>query len=187
MLSFVKARKWVDFVDKNPTNLSQQTKNWDRFIDPPYSRAQHNFTCAWHSRARTVEHTAQSIEHRAQHVAFLSPNYLCVGYACSGEVFTNTHENYVLNYINMLLYEWNVAYMWCQFYRTSKQFLFFGLRIHRHRRHNIHESEPKPQSKEYSRLMFVTEFRTYIFLGMALSLSLFIHKCVCVLRAYISI
>lgn len=40
MLGFVKARKWVDFVDKN---LSQQTKNWDRFIDPPYSRAEHNF------------------------------------------------------------------------------------------------------------------------------------------------
>lgn len=45
MLGFVKARKWVDFVDKN---LSQQTKNWDRFIDPPYSRAQHNLTCCVH-------------------------------------------------------------------------------------------------------------------------------------------
>lgn len=45
MLGFVKARKWVDFVDKN---LSQQTKNWDRFIDPPYSRAEHNLTCCVH-------------------------------------------------------------------------------------------------------------------------------------------
>lgn len=63
MLGFVKARKWVDFVDKN---LSQQTKNWDRFIDPTYLRTQHNFT--W-----TAQHR---IAHRActQHVVFLSPN-----------------------------------------------------------------------------------------------------------------
>lgn len=38
MLGFVKARKWVDFVDKN---LSQQTKNWDRFIDPPFFQNRH--------------------------------------------------------------------------------------------------------------------------------------------------
>lgn len=134
MLGFVKARKWVDFVDKN---LSQQTKNWDRFIDPPYSRAEHNFkyterhthrqTHNTHTHNHTDTHIKESEREseRKQYIApstlpVFSPNIsvlvvLCVPCTVDRAKCLQTHIHTIarerekkITYWIMLLYEWTL-------------------------------------------------------------------------------
>lgn len=161
-------------------NLSQQTKNWDRFIDPPYSRAQHNFTCMTHSahtayirrdRGREQEYTEHSTAHteqHTQHVAFLCPNIFVLVNIQWRSVYKHTYLythtqsntwNYVLDYINMLmlLYEWTLRI--CEMpilYRTlnSSEFLFS---VFARTQLHAYMKMPKPESKEHLRLWcFVT-------------------------------
>lgn len=111
---------------------------------------------------------------RAQHIASLARIFLCWLHAVDRIVYKHTW-NYVLNYINMSLYEWNVAYMWCQFYRTSMQFLFS---VFAYIDTQTHWWQPKPLSKEFLAAdvsLLSSEFRIYIFRYSCLFIHIFIY------------